>query len=263
MFDAILRDDVIFHSEAFLRDELSLNMLPSILKDTEKYPAPNVFSNHRNCVVLNSDPLHGLVVWTDDFFNEWDALFDFVKEKFSNIPQTIVSKKSVYDAAVQAKFASKEDPLILGAYKLNKLNDIHYFGYSSLPTRKDFDEIVEMIKLFEKDTGIEEHHIEEKAESHIKNQNAHLFRNEQGKIVAFGTFALTDDYGRVGCVVVKTEERSKGYGKMLVHSLAKRIIELHKTPMIYTDFNYPASNKCYQAVGFELQNKVVSFSYQK
>ncbi len=263
MFEQISRDNNIFQSESFLKDELSLNTFHSILKDAEKYPSITLFSNHQDCVILNSDPFHGLVIWTGDDFNHWEELFGFIKTTFSNIPQTILSKKNIYDAAVIKNFATTQTPLILGAYKLNKLNNISYQGHAALPEKQDFDEIVELIKLFGKDTGQEEHDIEQKAADFIKNQNAHLFKNEHNEIVALGDFRLTDIYGRIGCVVVKTAYRSKGYGKMLVHSIADRLLKLNKIPMIYTDFNYQPSNRCYQAVGFELQNQIVCFSYNK
>lgn len=47
-----------------------------------------------------------------------------------------------------------------------------------------------------------------------------------------------------------------------VYELTKIIIKNCLIPVLSTDYNYLASNKCYQNVGYQLDDKVVIFSNQ-
>ena len=50
---------------------------------------------------------------------------------------------------------------------------------------------------------------------------------------------------------------------MLVVELAKITLKNNLMPVLYTNFQYEPSNKCYQAVGFELLNTIYTYSVKK
>ena len=54
--------------------------------------------------------------------------------------------------------------------------------------------------------------------------------------------------------------RRKGYAGNLVYAVAKAQLKQGKTPMLYTDANYAASNACYTQIGFTLQGELKTLS---
>ena len=102
MFKEVKRDDTIFKSEAVLKDEIAYSIMFSILNNTEKYKTPKIFSDGKDCAIVNSDPNHAIIVWTSDDFQEYGVLYDFIKEEFhANEPFAIMAKKDFYDYLVK------------------------------------------------------------------------------------------------------------------------------------------------------------------
>ena len=48
-----------------------------------------------------------------------------------------------------------------------------------------------------------------------------------------------------------------------VAELAEITLKNNLMPVLYTNFQYEPSNKCYQAVGFELLNTIYTYSVKK
>ena len=51
----------------------------------------------------------------------------------------------------------------------------------------------------------------------------------------------------------KPEERRKHYALHLVYQVTRKAKDMGLTPMLYTDAEYPASNACYQKIGYALR----------
>ena len=83
---------------------------------------------------------------------------------------------------------------------------------------------------------------------------------DNGKIVSMIDYTKVDDYAEVAHAYTLPVERGKGYMANVVYELTKIIIEKGLIPVLSTDYNYLPSNKCYQKVGYELDDKVVIFS---
>ena len=127
MFNKITRDNNIFQSDLFSRDSLAFCVMEKILHDTEKYPNPRIYSNGKDCIIVNSDPEHAVIVWTADNFQEQEKLYDFIKKEFhTNAIFKIMSKKSFYNYLVENHKIPKLHIQTLGVYSCPKLKDLQY-----------------------------------------------------------------------------------------------------------------------------------------
>ena len=53
MFKEVKRDDAIFKSEAVLKDEIAYSIMFSILNNAERYKTPKIFSDGKDCTIVN------------------------------------------------------------------------------------------------------------------------------------------------------------------------------------------------------------------
>lgn len=90
----------------------------------------------------------------------------------------------------------------------------------------------------------------------------YVWKDENEKIAAMIDYTMVDNYAEVAHAYTIPEERKKGYMANSVYELTKIIIEEGLIPILSTDYNYAASNRCYQNVGYRLDDKVVIFSNQ-
>ena len=264
MFNPILRDDNIFKSELFTKDAIAFNVMLSIVGDVLKYPDPKVFSDNKNCIIVNSDADHSVIVWTSDDFIDYEQLFDFIKNEFSeNNPLKIMSKTGMYHFLKNSGRVDDDNIKRLGTYKCNKLKSIEYIGQPDNIIEAEVVTVAEMLLLFSKETGFDANinHDEniQSAREFIANPLNKVWRNSEGAIVAMARIRETEKYGRLGYVLTIKEERGKSYAKMLVHFLTKSILETGKTPMLFTNFDYAPSNKCYTAVGYDLITTIADY----
>ena len=278
MFQKIQRDDSIFQSDLFLKDVVSFSILTSILNDKEKYPDAKIFSDGRDCAIVNSDPKHKVIAWTSDDFKEYDQLYDFLKSEFKeNTPFRIMAKKAFYDYLVKngkmedlGKYLKENEyngdgPIqTLGVFTCKKLNDIQYNGRPDHAKPEEVEQIAQMFAAFgietKEDLNPKIADYIEKASKFVSDPMSLVWRNQDGKIVSTADVRMDADFPRVGKVYTVKEERGHSYAKMLVHYLTSIVLKSGKIPMLYTDFNYNASNRCYQAIGYELNCNIVNFT---
>ena len=267
MFNKIKRDDHIFKSELFLQDAIAFNVMISIIENIVRYPTPKFFSNDRDCIIVNSDPEHPVIIWTADSFKDYEGVFHFVDSEFkNNNPFKIMSKMELYNFLNARNKVDNNNKSILGAYQCTNLNDIEYTGRADNITREEISVVAGLIALFGKETG-ENVGTEEKiisdAESFINNPLNKVWRDTNNKIVALARIRITEKYARTGLVITDVNERGKSYAKMLVHFLAQHAMNVSKTPVIFTNFDYAPSNKCYKAVGYELMSTLAKYKLKK
>ena len=63
------------------------------------------------------------------------------------------------------------------------------------------------------------------------------------------------------CPLIKgREQREFHYAQNLVYELTKRAGEAGFLPVLYTNANYPASNACYQKIGYRLRGRLCTVS---
>ncbi|MBQ3696131.1 MAG: hypothetical protein II938_04110 [Alphaproteobacteria bacterium] len=275
MFKEVKRDDTIFKSEAVLKDEIAYSIMFSILNNTEKYKTPKIFSDGKDCAIVNSDPNHAIIVWTSDDFQEYGVLYDFIKEEFhANEPFAIMAKKDFYDYLVKNQIIpelkgqqtedDRERLQTLGAWSCSKLNDIQYNGHADQAKPEEVQKVAQMMVNFDVETKEEPHaqmcdDYVKLAQKFVSNPLYLVWRDKNENAVATANLTMNGKYPRVGRVYTAVDERGKAYAKMMVNYLTLKVFAEGKTAMLYTDYDYPSSNRCYQGVGYKLNRTIVKF----
>ena len=275
MIKEVKRDDAIFKSEALLKDEIAYSIMFSILNNAKKYETPRIFSDGKDYAVVNSDPNHAIIVWTSDDFQEYGALYDSIKKEFlTNKPFEIWSKNDFYDYLIKGQTipelkdetADNGRPKLqtLGSWSCSKLNDIQYNGHPDQAKSEEVQKIAEMMVNFDLETKEEPHaqmcdDYVKLAKKFVSNPLYLVWRDKNEKAVATATLNMVGKYPRVGRVYTDTDERGKAYAKMLVNYLTLKVFAEGKDAMLYTDYDYPSSNRCYQRVGYKLNRTIVKF----
>lgn len=132
-------------------------------------------------------------------------------------------------------------------------------------TEEDIEDVAAFIWQFKQDTGLDlqgKDACREKAEKLIGWNEFFLWKNEEGKNVAMCSYGEDDGLGKVGLVFCRSEERRKGYAQTLVYQVTKIIQEQGLLPVLYTDADYEASNRCYQKIGYEQKGQLCTIGKQ-
>ena len=128
---------------------------------------------------------------------------------------------------------------------------------------KDFDELVDFIDWFHKETGIDQKDRDSyriDAEAFIKTGNTFLWKDKHGNNVASCKFAPNGNMASINLVFTRPEFRRKHYAENLVYQVTKLAIDAGYVPMLYTDADYTASNACYEKIGYVLRGKLCTIS---
>ena len=91
---------------------------------------------------------------------------------------------------------------------------------------------------------------------YIYRDALYFWRDEAGKPKAMCGVDEDEAAAYISHVYTPPRERRKGYAANLVHAVSSSQLEQGRTPMLYTDANYAASNACYTQIGFELQGEL-------
>ena len=161
-----------------------------------------------------------------------------------------------------------DDIRILGVYKCEKLNHIEKRGYIDTAKPEETETIAKMLQSFDNEALPEEQHpfsfYLEKAQSFINCKDTHkVWRDKNTDITSIAYFTPVETNAKIGAVYTVPEKRGKSYAKMLVCELSEIILNMKLTPVLYTNFQYEPSNKCYKAIGFELLNTICSYNVKK
>ena len=93
-----------------------------------------------------------------------------------------------------------------------------------------------------------------------QNKTFYVWENNSKKIVCMAVVNKNGDFARINFVYTPEEERCKSYAKNIIYALTKKVLDEKLLPVLYTDFNYPASNKAYMAVGYQPCGILINFS---
>ena len=83
MFKLIDFDDKIFTSQQFKKDEISFNIILTLIQKREYFPQIKCYSDQKDVIILNTDANHPVVVWTSENFNDFELIYNFVSKVFS------------------------------------------------------------------------------------------------------------------------------------------------------------------------------------
>ena len=87
--------------------------------------------------------------------------------------------------------------------------------------------------------------------------------NDNNEIVCMLYYGITDNYVSLNHAYTYPNARGRGYAANLVYAVTKELLDKGLTPLLYTDYNYPASNKAYKNVGYIDTGVLINFSCSK
>lgn len=101
---------------------------------------------------------------------------------------------------------------------------------------------------------------EKQVRGEVERGVLYVWKNGEGKIVCTAVLNRVGRFVRINRVYTSPEERCRAYAKNLICFLTEKALREGSLPVLYTDYNYPASNRAYKAVGYVDLGYLVNFS---
>jgi len=136
-------------------------------------------------------------------------------------------------------------------------------GHIHKCTMEDVDVLTDFFEIFHDAVGIDKASREQyriDAENGIREGSMYLWKTDDGEFVASCHWHPVQDMASIGLVFTRTEYRRRHYAEHLVYEVSKIAKEEGYLPMLYTDADYVASNKCYEKLGYILRGKLCTIS---
>ena len=251
----------LLNSESYIKEKNKFSIISLILtSQTLEY-----FTDGKNYLICRSNPNTPIWIWNKDNISE-----EVVEEILSKVDSMldkdkviqITSKEVIFkrlmekyeDIVVDNYFIQKGNYLRMTAYECNNLiKPKNIVGHKERPPDEDLELLAYFQKCDIEDTIREEYakqvtqeQLLEIAKKHIDTSSFYVWKVDN-KIVA--TAGYIDN--RISMVFTSRENRGNGYAGMICYELCKELIVQGKTPVLYADGDYIASNRAYQKIGFE------------
>ena len=260
------RNSSLFDSDEYKKDRNQFHIVELCLLSPELL----LYSDEKNYLICQGQPGKPVWIWTVDGINA-DAM---------NEVAGLITEKYLTDAT-QCKFTAKREfYLFLKKIGYPYLNDDYFEmgsleccqvkcprncdGYSEKAVINDieiltkywYDDSQEMTPL----STITLQKAEEEIKEMIETANLWVWRNGEDKIVCMVHYRIVDNQVKLSHVYTPREERRKGYAANLIHNVTKMLLEMNLEPLLYTDYNYIASNQAYKNAGYTETGVLINFS---
>ena len=261
-----------FHHEAYPdaarlleKDFASFNLLARILH----HPLDTILTDDKSFILTFSSPVYPVWVWTEENLSDETCLFlwNTLKERYPieagnryNIKKTL-SSRFLPLARSEGILASEQLQLL--AYECARVNPLS----GAIPgelyrcNSDDIDLLADWLTDFHDELGTDQSNregylaeIRERMES-----GAFFFWKVKDLPVSMCSYANGDGYRTVSHVYTPPIFRRNHYAESLVASVTEEILSEGWRALLYTDGGYPASNACYQKIGYRLEGSLVSF----
>lgn len=265
----IEKDNKIFSSVDYLKDKSMFHLITKNLKS----PDVMLISDEENYVICRGSTDWPTWIWTKDNFDisKLDEiktameLYLTAKEK-----DDFTCKKELYDLLVSTSYdkLNLDDYFEMGTLCCRKTKKPRECdGYMDKPNIDDKDVLVQYwfndcnemngVESITMDKAVED------VDNMISSDSFFVWRNNDNKIVCMANYNEIDKEARVNHVYTPVEERKKGYAANLIYSMTNNLLERGVLPLLYTDYNYPASNRAYINAGYEATGILINFSCSK
>lgn len=271
MYKKIESNNLIFESEKFQKDIYKFNIVSKILAGDEVL----LYSDEENYFFARNKERMPTWIWTKDGLEDKQILEE-IKEVINMYLTDLeydqfTCKKEYYNYLIQTGFEkiNKEDYFELGFLTCNKVKSVKQTdGKMVICTKEDDQNLLNLFMQFtefmnktlksNKKATLEE--LKEEMDNQIEQKRLFCWKNKEGKIVCIANFQVLGETARIGHVFTLEEERGKGYAANLIHDLTEKLLNEGLQPLLYTDYNYPASNKAYINAGYEDKGILINFS---
>ena len=249
----------LFEIENFHKDQYLFHILFKIIKSDEKL----IYTDHENYIIARSAKGYPVWIWTVDDINQ-DKLYEIL-----NLLEFFIENEEIKITCKEELYYKIKDTYSISTYfemgflickKLNSTKIASGFidkpNYSDKITLANFwkDLCKEQNNI---DISFNEALIE--ADEWLNNNNFYVWRNSLGKVVSLASYSVLENQAKISHVYTPLEERRKGFSKSLIYNITKMILEQELVPILYTNYNYSASNKLYKLLGYESKGYLINF----
>jgi predicted GNAT family acetyltransferase len=277
MYKKIEVNNKIFESEDFQKDKYLFNIF---LKKVNN-PDANIMSDEENYIITNESPETAPWIWSKDNIDK--SLLNEIKELFKlylvKDEMNFTCKKELYHMLVDSGFEliPAQEPFEIGFMKCDTLKETKpNDGWIDRVKSEEKELIAKYILNFERamDASVSDYNKKTEAEvweeclsradEEVNSDKFYVLRNKDGKIVSMAHYSLRENNtAKVGLVYTPDEERGHGYAAKLVREITKMLLDGGYIPVLYTDYNYPNSNKAYANAGYVSGGTLVNFVVRK
>lgn len=230
-----------------------------------------LLSNHEDIIICFTENPYPVWIWTKDNISKdkMEYVYNLINQKgLLNYKYRFNLKYELYEYFVNR---SKEDNIdiniLVNMYAYDCINPIrpkdNVLGNIHLCVDNDKEEVINFLELFHNELGIDKKDdYFNDAKEFIEAKNTFFWENENGEFVASTRFVPNGDLASISFVYTKPQYRRMHYAENLVYEVTMLVSSKGYTPMLYTDSNYLASNKCYEKIGYKLQGKLCMIKIQ-
>ena len=252
------------------KDKYSFAVLDRILSKECVF----VRTDHRDLIVCHSDRSHPLWIWTSDGCPEevkekaWQIVSEerFFEDGFRiNLKYELAdyltrrAKENGTQVKTHLQMMAYDCPVVI---EPEKKADGGIFPI----TPDTVEELMPLYEGFRKEEN-EPEQTHDESVAHVLDQldirPFFVWKNAEGVVVACCNYRLNQGLGSIGFVYTRPEYRRRHYAQNMVYQTAKKLSDMGYMPMLYTDENYPASNACYQKIGFTLRGRICTIGADK
>lgn len=257
MFTTIGGADAFFDNKPFLKDEAAFNLLHLI----RECPSSLLLTNHKSAVIGQSSPQYQAWIWTADDIDHQDIeeLTEIFNNQYRNSKNLSFSAKPEIAERLAKSFSEYRKigyhiSIHMQAYHCPAVTAYkEVSGNMARPDQKNIDLLKDLHANFIKDCFGEEppkDELEQKAERLLNNPDFYIWRCGEEIVSMAEIVHRSARHARINEVYTRSDKRNRGYAGALTKALCRMILNEGRIPMLYTDLSNPASNKCYQNIGF-------------
>ena len=247
---------------SFLKtDKYTFSLLVRILSDT----CTKAMTDGERFMIFYSREPYPVWVWTPDDADEaeMETVYRLARDEFDLSNNHFNMKHSLADYFIKrgvrdARHVGIEMNML--AYSCDEaiVPKAMPEGYLEVARDEDLEEAVGMFRMFHAEIDADEN-MEDicrgKARRMIANE-AFFFWNDGSERVACCGYNPMEEQGSLNSVYTLPNKRRHGYASALVYYVTNHILKLGKTPTLYTDADYAASNSCYTALGYKVRGEL-------
>jgi len=237
-------------------DAITFSVLANILQA----PCAHTFTDGEIVILCHSTPPYPVWVWCRDIgcAENIAAIAACIKAHFPaedgflwNMTYTLFEALKAADPY----FAGLSTAMGLLSYRMDELLPVTHpcGGYADTAKPEEIDLLCRLwhdASLEMEGFDHDEAFCYARVTEYMDRNGLFVWRSETGEITAMTARRDTPPFSKVATVYTLPQHRRKGYAMNLVHAVSAGILADGLTPILYTDANYPASNACYQKIGF-------------
>lgn len=230
-----------------------------------------LYTDGKSYLSAQSDASRPLWLYTNGKVsqNAENEITEILSEALRENPCLKINAREGYTESLLLRYAEEHGlrfskRCTMNAYAVRSVNEISPVGQMIASEAKDIPEIAKLSQIATADDNggnLSDEEALSFARKHAETGDLFFWRD--GEIVSMARVIRYGKHARINSVVTKREARGKGYAKMLVGEIAKRLLKEGLTPVLYAHADNPSSNRCYLNCGFENYGEICEFIIEK